>query len=583
MNFFNKFNKLKNKYKDNNISVISLFVCIFGLFALTAGSSYAYLTYSKVGTEVNKISAGTLVLNFKNESSAIYMTNAVPQTDSSGLKNTQTYSFTLNNTGSLNAKYEIRLKNVCVADKTFTEESNTVTPDRCIPLDYIKAGVKIDSGNYSVVEASDGKIVLDSSTIKAGTSGRTYTIKLWLDESTPNNYQSIDQDGKNRVVAFIGQVEIYGEQIATDNTDIDDNPVVQEKYDIADKTNLVGILYSTWHDYMNSKNNGVYYNNTEIQASGGSYGPVGAYHYWAEPALGYYSDTDKTVLRTHMTQLADAGVDFIILDHTNVTSSWIGDGVLETSSAYYKHVTAPVKALMETITEMRSEGLKTPYVVNWQKTDDDGVSMVRVFNNLFVNDYDKEALASDGFDKENWQYNYVYWDGKPFVLTTTTLDSGDVTNANITYRKMWAFQGSSKINSWSYLEQNNTIGGLNPSGSGYEQMSASVAMQKTHMSNTSTATGRNGGKTWYNQWVNVFKNHPKVVTITWWNEWGGERQANGTNYCPTTGACFTDNYNQEYSRDIEPMKGGHGDKYYKWLKQYITAYKANSAVPQLYD
>ena len=216
--------------------------------------------------------------------------------------------------------------------------------------------------------------------------------------------------------------------------------------------------------------------------------------------------------------------------------------------------------------------------------DDPGMTIVNgTLNNLFVNDYDKEALAKDGFDKENWQYNYVYWDGKPFVLTTTTLDSGDVTNANITYRKMWAFQGSSKINSWSYLEKNNTIGGLNPSGSGYEQMSASVAMQKTHMSNTSTATGRNGGKTWYNQWVNVFKNHPKVVTITWWNEWGGERQANGTNYCPTTGACFTDNYNQEYSRDIEPMKGGHGDKYYKWLKQYITAYKANSAVPQLYD
>lgn len=28
---------------------------------------------------------------------------------------------------------------------------------------------------------------------------------------------------------------------------------------------------------------------------------------------------------------------------------------------------------------------------------------------------------------------------------------------------------------------------------------------------------------------------------------------------------FIDQYNQEYSRDIEPMKGGHGDNYYYQL------------------
>ena len=30
---------------------------------------------------------------------------------------------------------------------------------------------------------------------------------------------------------------------------------------------------------------------------------------------------------------------------------------------------------------------------------------------------------------------------------------------------------------------------------------------------------------------------------------------------------FVDNYNQEFSRDIE-MEGGHGDQYYQWMKQY---------------
>ena len=31
---------------------------------------------------------------------------------------------------------------------------------------------------------------------------------------------------------------------------------------------------------------------------------------------------DENVVRTHMTQLANAGVDFIVIDNTNVLTSW---------------------------------------------------------------------------------------------------------------------------------------------------------------------------------------------------------------------------------------------------------------------
>lgn len=78
----------------------------------------------------------------------------------------------------------------------------------------------------------------------------------------------------------------------------------QGRLDIANKSNLVGINYSTWHYYMQTKNNNQIY-----RSDTGSFGPVGAFHYWSEPALGYYSSLDKSVIRTHMTQLAEAGVD----------------------------------------------------------------------------------------------------------------------------------------------------------------------------------------------------------------------------------------------------------------------------------
>ena len=70
----------------------------------------------------------------------------------------------------------------------------------------------------------------------------------------------------------------------------------------------------------------------------------------------------------------------------------------------------------------------------------------------------------------------------------------------------------------------------------------------------------------------AFKYHPKIVTITWWNEWCAINLGGGV---------YTDLYSQEYSRDIEPMKGGHGDKYYQLMKQYISAYKKNSTCPHL--
>ena len=36
---------------------------------------------------------------------------------------------------------------------------------------------------------------------------------------------------------------------------------------------------------------------------------------------------------------------------------------------------------------------------------------------------------------------------------------------------------------------------------------------------------------------------------------------------------FVDQYNEEYSRDIEPMKGGFGDNYYYQMSQFIRRYK----------
>jgi len=330
----------------------------------------------------------------------------------------------------------------------------------------------------------------------------------------------------------------------------------KELYDISDKKDLVAIMYSTWFNPIYKVGNNNPPNISNILAGLESWGSTNQFHYWAKPALGYYRSDDKAVIRKHMIQLEEAGVDFIILDNTNANyNAWgYGEG-----SYWHNMVTLPLKALTETIREMRDEGYETPYIVNWIGTNDGWITTNQIYQDFYT--------------KEDNQDLFVYWNNKPFILTTSTISNPQV---GIYTRKMWGLQTTLGTQEWSYLQVNNDKPSYSKDGI-IEQIGVSVAMQRTYMSNTATAVGRNHGITFYNQWKTAFKYHPKVVTITWWNEWAAQRLYVNNTYV------FTDNYNQEYSRDIEPMEGGHGDQYYKWLKQYIKAYKEHNSCPRLVE
>lgn len=319
-------------------------------------------------------------------------------------------------------------------------------------------------------------------------------------------------------------------------------------FEIKNKKNLVGIFYSTWFDAIKSKNPKL--------ISSGQCNNI-EFCYWGKPALGFYNSSDKKVIKKHMKQLADANIDFIILDNTNMTPenlniNWNG------------YIKKPMTALLNTIVEMRKNGEKTPYVVNWIWTGNKPSS----YGNIpFVSWESVNRIYKAFYENKKYKDVWVYWNNKPFIITTSSPTSSP--KYKITTRSMWGLNGTSGVN-WSYLEHDNDKPGRNKKGA-VEQIGVSVAMQANYMSNTSSAKGRRGGWTFYEQWLTAFKYHPKIVTITWWNEWTAQN-LNGK---------YTDLYNQEYSRDIEPMKGGHKDTYYKWMKKYIAAYKNNKKCPKL--
>ncbi len=61
--------------------------------------------------------------------------------------------------------------------------------------------------------------------------------------------------------------------------------------------------------------------------------------------------------------------------------------------------------------------------------------------------------------------------------------------------------------------------------------------------------------------------------ITGWNEWIASRWPRGKDHV------FVDQFDREYSRDIEPMKGGHFDNYYLQMIDGIRRFKGTEPLP----
>ena len=216
--FSDKFKNLKVKYKQDPKKFIVVTFAILVAFSMLIGSSYAYLSYVSKTDSSTIITAGTLALNFKNESNSITLSNALPEKDNSGLENSAEYEFTIENTGSLPATYRVTLDNTCLTTKTYSINGEDITPSTCIPNEFIKVAIKENNGRYKVLEKktinNEASYIIATGSLKA-TKTITYKMKIWLDYDTPNTYNA--NGGKN--IIYAGQLGLSYEQGSLGNLD----------------------------------------------------------------------------------------------------------------------------------------------------------------------------------------------------------------------------------------------------------------------------------------------------------------------------------------------------------------------------
>lgn len=85
------------------------------------------------------------------------------------------------------------------------------------------------------------------------------------------------------------------------------------------------------------------------------------------------------------------------------------------------------------------------------------------------------------------------------------------------------------------------------------------------------------------QWEHILVQNPvpEFVFVTGWNEWYAFRLTPEQFPLANGPVVFVDTFTQEYSRDLEPMTGGHGDDYYYQLVSYVRKYKGVRSIPSV--
>jgi hypothetical protein len=329
----------------------------------------------------------------------------------------------------------------------------------------------------------------------------------------------------------------------------------------------VGIFYFNWHAAFGNQE---VYDIAKILAANPAkppWGPVQAPHYWSEPRFGYYRPDDPWVLRKHAQILADAGVDVLVLDATNGFT-----------------YDAEREALCSVLEQMKAEGHRVPQI-----------AMFAYAQHLTVVQHLWETFYKPGKHRELW----FQWKGKPLLLTPPDGLSEEV-KAFFTLRTSWAWTrgqrwfGDGK-DKWPWLDTAPQVPGWHDAPNKAECVPVGVSQHITNNIGRSfqgsrqppPAECRSGEGLYFDeQWKHALPQDPEFIFITGWNEWVAQRfLSDGTmafqgRVLPAGETFFVDLYDQEFSRDIEPMRGGFGDNYYWQAVANIRRYKGARPAPE---
>ena len=203
----------KTKKKYIVLVIVTIVISVIALI----GASYALLTMTIEGDKKITLTAGILKVDFE-DGNYINLDNAAPMTDAQGQKLTP-YTFTITNTGNINAYYHVSLEE----EATNTLTNNYLKMRLTNDAGYDSGVVKVNSYGTGTFDIKGEETLEPSDTV-------TYTLWMWLDYNADNSAQgkeykskivvtSYDREQKTAVDTLIAKVnpEDLDYNSATDN------------------------------------------------------------------------------------------------------------------------------------------------------------------------------------------------------------------------------------------------------------------------------------------------------------------------------------------------------------------------------
>ena len=352
----------------------------------------------------------------------------------------------------------------------------------------------------------------------------------------------------------------------------------------------VGVFYWQWHhpdrwlpggNYDLSKYLATrpYFKDFDAFPPGGPDHPT---FYWGEPLFGYYRSTDAWVIRKHLVMLADAGVDFLFLDYTN-------------AELYNEEL----QVFLDVARDLKNSGVAVPKLT------------------FFLN-YEPEwkvyALYDKWYKPGKYDDMWFHWQGKPLIMSPKLEDASKLKPNQdaaripeiadyFTFRPTWAFHDKAKEpTKWRFIhgvnapvaddaqgqpEQivvNKSTGGPiwdNLKNGGVSEVEGVTYQEKDYAPDW-TLPSYQQGLFFQKGWDRALQIAPPMLLVTGWNEWTasvwdtpgvvmlGRKTVKGQGH-------IVDEFNRQFNRDLEPVKGGAGDDYYWQFVANMRRYKGMNA------
>ena len=175
----------KTKKKYIALVIVTVVISIIAL----VGASYALLTMTIEGDKKVSLTAGILKVDF-DEGDNINLNEIAPMTDSQGLKTTP-YTFTITNTGNINAYYHVSLE----------EDSNNTLDSSYLKMRLVGDN-GYDSGIVRVNSYGTGTFDITSEDALEPSDTVTYQLWMWLDNNADNSAQGKVYQSKIVVTSY---------------------------------------------------------------------------------------------------------------------------------------------------------------------------------------------------------------------------------------------------------------------------------------------------------------------------------------------------------------------------------------------